>query len=530
MTARQFLLCAALASLAAPAAALDARCPQFPEDPKAEAPVEPHWLTLDWPRTIEACVPTLQHDRGKRRPLVLWEGGDAGTFSERTAKMLLERGLVPAVRLDPEMIPLALQLQKAGAPVILLDAKSGSWPYDLVGDPAKWALSFGTNVQVQEGWRRLPVPGRLEGWALAAQRMREVLRQFQEAGVRVDAVWFDYETAPASVPFEAARASKEAGKEIPARALSSSEAFHRYRWQLWLQILSTYVAAPVREVYPAASVTNWMVMLSTLETPVTGWDNRPLPPSGLTLFSATNPVAYGVESAVVALWEKDQVPAEPAAIDRAYVALLLRQVSQDGLNRQRIAPHLDSVVWVSRDVHQQPERKAPPMSRAAYREALRHLWLRGVDAMEVYNGQRPGRLAAVLAEVQDAATVFDELLKYRDFLEQGEPIGFALPPVQEAAPVWSGLRLAESAVVRVAWLGEGEGSAEIEAWPGFKIVLPATRAGTTYLLKLNREAGRLEIVSSDPPPPKDESAAPEGRKPEGKKKNGEGKPAEKREG
>jgi hypothetical protein len=150
--------------------------------------------------------------------------------------------------------------------------------------------------------------------------------------------------------------------------------------------------------------------------------------------------------------------------------------------------------------------------------------------MEVFNGQRPGRLAAVLAEVQDAATVYDELLKYRDFLEQGEPIGFALPPPLEAAALWSGLRLAEQAVVRVVWLGEGEGSAEIEAWPGFKITLPTSRAGATYLLKLNREAGRLEVVSSDPPLPKDESSAPDGRKGDGKKKNGEGKPAEKREG
>jgi hypothetical protein len=518
MTARPFLLCAALAVPAAPALALDARCPQFPEDPRAEVPAEPHWLTLDWPRTIEACVPTLQHDRGKRRPLVLWEGGDGATFNEKTAKMLLERGVVPAVRLDPDMIPVALQLQRAGAPVVLLDVKSGSWPYDLVGDPGKWALSFAQNAQVQESWRRLPVPGRLEGWAIAAQQLREVLRRFQEAGVRVDAVWLDYETAPANVPYEAAKASREAGKEIPARALASNEAFHRYRWQLWLQLPSSYVAAPVREVYPAASVTNWMVMVSTPETPVTGWDNRPLPPSGLTLFNATNPVAYGVDKGVLALWDKEQVPPEADAVDRAYVNLLLRQASQDGQNRQRVASHLDSVVWVARDFQALPERKVPAMSRAAYREALRHLWLRGADAMQVYNSQRPGSLAAALAEVQDAATVYDELLKHRDFLDQGEPITFALPAVHEAGAIWSGLRMADQAVVRTAWLGEGEGTAEVEGWPGFKITLPATRAGTTFTVKLNREAGRLEVLSSDPPLPKAEPAAPAD-----KKRNGDGK-------
>ena len=34
-------------------------------------------------------------------------------------------------------------------------------------------------------------------------------------------------------------------------------------------------------------------------------------------------------------------------MDRAYVNLLLRQASQDGQNRQRVASHLDSVVWVA---------------------------------------------------------------------------------------------------------------------------------------------------------------------------------------
>ena len=191
-------------------------------------PEDPPWLLLDWPRLIEGCVPHLQHDRGKRWPLVIWDATSGAPFTDRTARVLLERGIVAPVRLDPAAIPVAQQIQKAGAPVILLDSRTGSWPYDLAGDPAKWALSFPKDAQVPDAWRRVPVPGRLDGWQLAAQRLRDVLGQFRDAGVRVDAVWFDYENAPANVPYEAVKASREAGREVPAAALRNAEAFDRY--------------------------------------------------------------------------------------------------------------------------------------------------------------------------------------------------------------------------------------------------------------------------------------------------------------
>ncbi len=537
MKLRSLLFCALCAGFVLqPARALDARCPQAPEDPAAPVPEDPPWLLLDWPRLIEGCVPHLQHDRGKRWPLVIWDATSGAPFTDRTARVLLERGIVAPVRLDPAAIPVAQQIQKAGAPVVLLDSRTGSWPYDLAGDPAKWALSFPKDAQVPDAWRRVPVPGRLDGWQLAAQRLRDVLGQFRDAGVRVDAVWFDYENAPANVPYEAVKASREAGREVPAAALRNAEAFDRYRRQLWTQLLSSYVAAPVREFYPAASVTNWMAVLSTPESPVAGWNNKPLPPTGLSLLSASNPVAYGVDAAFLALWDKE-LPAERADIDRAYLHLLLRQVSADRANRERLAPHLDGFVWVARDLRNMPERNAPAMSRAAYREALRHLWLRGIDGMQVYNGFRPGQTAVALAEVQDVATVFDELLRHRDFLDQGEVMNLKVPPPQGEGALWSGLRLADHALVRAVALGGADVTVEIGGWQGFTLPVTATPGGVTYVVRLNREAGRMEVVSSEPPtpppPPKAEEPAPaddkagaEGKGPEEKpapppKKNGE---------
>lgn len=511
------------------AQALDARCPQLPEDPAAEVPTDPPWVLLDWPRLIEGCVHNLQHDRGKRWPLMIWDVRSGEPFTDKTAKTLLERGIVAPVRLDPAAIPVALQVQKAGAPVILLDARNGSWPYELVGDPAKWALSFGKDAQVNEAWRRVPVPGRLEGWELAAQRLREILRAFREAGVRVDAVWFDYENAPANIPFEAAKASKEAGKEIPVSALANAEAFDRYRRQLWIQLLSSYIAAPVREIYPAASVTNWMAVLSSPEVPVVGWNNKPLPPLGPTLLSASNPVAYGVDAALFALWDKE-VPADRREIDRAYLHVLLRQVSADAANRRRVAPQTDAIVWVARSHRTLNDRTAPAMSRAAYREALRHLWLRGADAMQVYNGLRPGQSAVALAEVQDAATVYDEVLKHRDFLDQGEVMNLETPAPQHDGVLWSGLRLGDHALVRVVSLSGADTTAEIGGWQGFNLPVTATGDGVTYVLRLNREAGRMEVVSSDPPvppPAPKEEPAPAADKAEAADKPAAGaKPAE----
>jgi hypothetical protein len=491
------------------AQALDARCPQLPEDPAAEVPTDPPWVLLDWPRLIEACVQNLQHDRGKRWPLMIWDVRSAEPFTDKTAKMLLERGIVAPVRLDVAAIPVALQVQKSGAPVILLDAKTGAWPYELVGDPAKWALSYAKDAQVNEAWRRTPVPGRLEGWEMASQRLREILREFREAGVRVDAVWFDYENAPANVPFEAAKASREAGKEIPSAALANADAFDRYRRQLWVQLLSTYIAAPVREIYPAASVTNWMAVLSSPEIPVVGWNNKPLPPAGPTLLSASNPVAYGVDAAFLALWDKD-VPTDRRDIDRAHFSLLLRQVSADAANRQRVAPQIDAIAWVARDHRTLTDRTAPTMSRAAYREVLRHLWLRGLDGMQVYNGLRTGHSATALAEVQDAATVYDEMLKHRDYLDQGEVMNLDTPSPQHEGGIWSGLRLGDHALVRAVSLTGADATVEIGGWQGFSLPATATVDGVTYVVRLNREAGRMEVVSSDPavPPPAPKEEAP----------------------
>jgi len=60
------------------------------------------------------------------------------------------------------------------------------------------------------------------------------------------------------------------------------------------------------------------------------------------------------------------------------------------------------------------------MTRERYREVLRHLWLRGVAAMQVFNSRHTGFEDMALPEVDDAAAVYDQMLAFREFPTGGD--------------------------------------------------------------------------------------------------------------
>ena len=75
--------------------------------------------------------------------------------------------------------------------------------------------------------------------------------------------------------------------------------------------------------------------------------------------------------------------------------------------------------------------KIPLMSREAYRESLRHMWLRGVDGMQIFQPLRPGYQHIVKGEVYDAVEVYDEMVEHREFLERGEILCADVPGLQD---------------------------------------------------------------------------------------------------
>jgi len=301
----------------------------------------------------------------------------------------------------------------------------------------------------------------------------------------------DYEGEPLAASYNAAKAAADGQKLLPAGALKNKNSFRLYTRRLWMQLMSAYIAAPIREVYPEASVTNWIATLSLPQFPLLSCDNLAHPPMGPTLFTASNPVAYGIDAAF--MHNSVKPPRTQLAVDRTYMVILLRQVSADAYARGRVAPEIKCVPWVARWVVDHPEKKTPMMSHSAYREALRHLWLRGVDAMQIFNPVRKAYRELTIQEVEDAVAVYNEMLGFRKFLDYGQPMNFAYPTAQTDSIVWSGLRLKNQALVRIFPLSGHRESLHVEPWPGTEVELEVAPAGVTYLLQRNE--GREKITA-----------------------------------
>jgi hypothetical protein len=162
--------------------------------------------------------------------------------------------------------------------------------------------------------------------------------------------------------------------------------------------------------------------------------------------------------------------------------VLLRQVSADAWNRRRQDSPQVAVPWVARRVVDE-RQETPAMSRAAYREGLRHLWLRGIAAMQVFNPAADGHAwRRALAEAQDAQHVYDQMLAAGDLLEHGEVMNYQVPLPGEETLLWSGLRDARHAVLRVTRNGSSRDRLLLQPWPGEVVLLPAPPEGASYLL------------------------------------------------
>ncbi|MDP6438094.1 MAG: hypothetical protein QGH74_00500 [Candidatus Brocadiia bacterium] len=433
---------------------------------------------------IEKRVPPLEHERGGRWPMIMFYNGEGiglDPLPHQRIRMLLDRGLTQHIVLDEKMIPTALALQEAGSPVIMVEGRGGPWPAREAGDPELWAHQFDDGYE-PEGHIR-PCLNVYLGWAVNSDKVRGTLQKYKDAGVTVDAVWLDWEGDPlyGEDIYEQAMHCARCRKQLKAWVLASEKDFRDYCWRQYLQLLGAYLAAPVLEVFPECSVTNWNVVYSTADHPVLTWENRVLPPSTPSMFTATNPVAYG-NTVFFHFWKEDW-PLDREHVDQYYFHLLLREVSADAANLLKYAPEKDCIPWVDRWCPDDMDPEIPIMSRERYRESLRHMWLRGVDGMQIFNPERSGYEELVLNEVQDAVAVYDEMLAYREFLDGGEIMCTDIPAEQDDGVVWSGLRLEDRAVVRAFKQGGGKETVRVEARPGTTVELEAVPEGRTYVLK-----------------------------------------------
>jgi hypothetical protein len=411
-------------------------------------------------------VPPLTRDNGGRFPMIAIEAfrldkddtswQQAKPLPAEAIRELKKRGLTQWIPPDERYIPFALALQEQDAGVIMMQGQAFNGPPDQV--PSSMHV-------LPEGYQALPRPGQqpvfpcplvLDGWVLTQQQLRETFRKFKEAGVRIDAVWLDWEIEPdwRDAQWDEARHCSRCRAQFPPGVLDDQQLYRRFIEQWRVQLFSAYVAAPILEQYPHVSLTNWEEILSTPGHPTPSWSGyRAWVPKDLGMFTAANPVAYGNTIWKKYNWKDEWGwPLDAAHMDRLYTSVMLNQISVHERNAMLVSPWKQSIPWVDRFCADDRDPAIPILTRPRYREILRHCWLRGADGMQIFNPlwfkEDPAKLAIATEELEDAVAVYDELLAYREFLDRGVVMNTdTLAPTYDGA-VWSGLRLDGEAVVR----------------------------------------------------------------------------------
>ena len=487
----------ALAGAVAWAADPPAAAPPLPTTPPGATP--PDFAVKQAPdkrsflERLLAEVPPLKHPRGQRWPMIMWESLPTTVQPAAAYQALLDRGLTQCLRLDAKLLPVAGALQAAGSPIIIVEGRGGAWPANLAGKAENWAHQFEDGYTLPKGRPAAACLVREDGWALNVANLQTTLRAFKAANVRIDAAWLDWEGDPywPGGQYEQAKHCRQCQAELPPGTLATPEAFAAFGWRLYVRLLDTYLAAPILAEFPRCSITNWNVVVSTPERPLRFWENTVISPTFPSVMTATNPIAYGNTVFFKRAWKPEYV-FDREHVDQFYAHLLLRMVSDDTANRLKYMPEKQSVPWVDRWCPDDEDPKIPIISRERYREVLRHLWLRGVAAMQIFNPRRPGFDDIVFSEVADAVAVYDEMLAFAPFLDRGEVLCTDVPQVQDDGVLWSGLRLGDEAVVRVFKQGGGTAEVTIAAWPGAPVKLTADAKGRTFLLKRTGDAAKAE--------------------------------------
>ncbi|MHB9131191.1 MAG: hypothetical protein ACYDBB_08890 [Armatimonadota bacterium] len=470
---------------------------------------EPH------PWTVEAVlqnVSPLKRDMTGRWPMITWEAfvleNDRNSFQEARVlpmeiyRELAKRGLAPTVRMDEKYLPMAKAIQQAGMKVIFMEGAGGNGP----GAEAPDSLhKLPADYIIPKGSKHYPCPLLLQGWNNRAAKVRGILQKFRDAEVTVDGAWLDWEEEPWWVEdrWEQARKCSRCRELFPPGVLDDWPTYRSFIAVLKQHLYSTYLAAPILEVFPKCVVTNWGVVYSSTERPTQHyWGRFLLPPLDAGFFNATNPVAYGNDNYYSLHWKKawakpEQTPLDIAHMDRLYTYHMLAQVSGDQANAQHCAPDRLCIPWVARYCPDDEDKNVPILSRERYREILRHLWLRGADSMQLFNAHRQEHPEIALEEIQDAVAIYDEVLAFHEFLDRGKPVEFGVPGVEDDGAVWSGLLLENRLLVRTFTPGKKEVKLTLAPWKELPAVeVTASPAGEYYLLEKGEGKVRMERVKN----------------------------------
>lgn len=120
---------------------------------------------------------------------------------------------------------------------------------------------------------------------------------------------------------------------------------------------------------------------------------------------------------------------------------MLKEASIAGESAPASLPVISFVHWHTTVPPPNPDPVVKQFSEAKYQELLWHMFLRGHDTMFLYY-----ELEELEKETRLLHQVYAAAMEYREFLDNGTPVSFAVP--KQEGPVVSGLRLENRVLIR----------------------------------------------------------------------------------
>ncbi len=461
---------------------------------------------------IMAKVPVLKNDNTGRFPMIAIEAfkldkndkswQEAKPFPPEMIREMVKRGLTQWIPPREQYIPFALALQKENAGVIMVEGQAFNGPPDQA--PATMHILPKDYKKLDRPGQQpvFPCPLMLDGWVITQGKIRDTFKKFKDAGVKVDAVWLDWEIEPdwRTAQWDEAKNCSRCRKQFPAGVLDDQQLYRQFIEQWRVQLFSAYVVAPILEYYPNISVNNWEEVISTHEYPTPSWSgSRTWLPKDLGMYTAANPVAYGNTIWKKINWKKEWGwPLDEKHMDKVYTSVMLNQISVHEHNAMLVSPWKQSIPWVDRYCADDRDPAIPILTRPRYREILRHCWLRGADGMQIFNPlwfpDNVAKTAIATEEIEDAVAIYDELLAYRKFLDRGIVMNTDTVSPPFTGAIWSGLRLEDEAIIRT--FTQAEKTVKFKCKPfadAGEIELKSIPSGCWYLLR--KDGKTVKIIA-----------------------------------
>lgn len=455
---------------------------------------------FDYPTFIKMVKP-LKHGLGANAPIVLWgwpppAGNIQADQINGTLRTYIDglaaRGIDPQLPVGPNYfvgntVALAQTLEAANLPVYLVFPR-----YDMISGTAYQNTTvFGTYTDPSGKVYQYPCLPLADG-SIGAQWVHDQLLPLQQAGIHVTGVLFDDESYPSAsgIGLYESQEDPACASYYPAGALDTFQTFWKYTFDLRSTLEGQIMGDPVHQLFPGAVVGDFGSYQSSAAVPFMDIRNNNYPPRQLDIDAQVDAL-YNQSI----LLPQDKAPAKPTAkwADSMYFSEWVRSISSAASNRGSTQLY----TFVSSDI---PGTINPPNlqfmeSRGAYKEALRHLWLRGVNSLWLFAGgdSSPSQAVAAFHMMDDSRAVYDGLLAYRNFLTQGTPMNVTMPDASGTQPIWSGLKLGDQALVRTYSPSGKAGRVTVDAFPGVTVTLPATAAGAGFLISSNGHIRRVKM-------------------------------------